>query len=198
MPFDAIGLPGFQFIQDPLDYGTHIYEIRYTIPGVLDPGDDALGRRVHELEHVVGELELAAVAATPLVDVVGISVWGNGASTNYGSFPREAAECGPGGLGMYCRGRAGVDLQQVVAINPLVYRWTKELPMDPGELTRGLDPVAAEKVIRVALIQHASLPVFDDGSAGSKPGRTGCPTRKTSPNVGNRPDLKPARSASLA
>src|SRR6185295_4385435 len=28
------------------------------------------------------------------------------------------------------------------------------------------EPIAAEKVIRVALIQHASLPVFDDGSAG--------------------------------
>jgi len=41
---------------------------------------------------------------------------------------------------------AGVDVQQVVAINPLVYRWSKDLPMDPGDLTRGLDPVAARAV----------------------------------------------------
>jgi len=47
----------------------------------------------------------------PYVDVVGIEVWGNGASTNYPNMPRSFLEC-RGASGVYCGGPAGVDLQQ--------------------------------------------------------------------------------------
>jgi long-chain fatty acid transport protein len=46
----------------------------------------------------------------PYIDVVGLSFYGNGADTSYPDFIRT--DCLNGGSGMYCDGKAGVDLQQ--------------------------------------------------------------------------------------
>ena len=52
VPYQMLWEDGDRFrvarIGDPdstLDYGEHVYEIRYTIPGVLDPGDTGADRR---------------------------------------------------------------------------------------------------------------------------------------------------------
>ena len=54
-PYQMLWEDGERFrvakIGDPdttLSYGTHVFEIRYTIPGVLDPGDTGAGQRFAE------------------------------------------------------------------------------------------------------------------------------------------------------
>lgn len=39
IPFDGIGIPGFQFIQDPLDYGTRTHHTNMDVFDRLQPGD---------------------------------------------------------------------------------------------------------------------------------------------------------------
>jgi len=73
------------------------------------------------------------VTDSPYVDVIGISIWGNGASTNYRSFPRPAPDCGPtGGFGMYCAGPAGVDLQQMFLTLTLAKQVTPDISVGFG------------------------------------------------------------------
>ncbi len=39
MPFDALGLPGFQFIQDPLDYDTRAHHTNLDVVEQVVPDD---------------------------------------------------------------------------------------------------------------------------------------------------------------
>ena len=39
VPFDAVGLPGFQFIQDPLEYSTRTHHSNMDLFDRLQPGD---------------------------------------------------------------------------------------------------------------------------------------------------------------
>jgi carboxypeptidase Q len=39
MAFDAVGLPGFQFIQDPLEYGTRSHHSNMDVYDRLQPND---------------------------------------------------------------------------------------------------------------------------------------------------------------
>jgi len=39
LPFDAIGLPGFQFIQDPVDYGTRTHHTNLDLYERAQPAD---------------------------------------------------------------------------------------------------------------------------------------------------------------
>ncbi len=39
MVFDAVGLPGFQFIQDPLDYGTRAHHSNLDVLEAVNPED---------------------------------------------------------------------------------------------------------------------------------------------------------------
>ena len=39
LSFDAVGLPGFQFIQDPLDYGTRTHHSDQDVYERIQPGD---------------------------------------------------------------------------------------------------------------------------------------------------------------
>jgi len=39
LSFDAVGLPGFQFIQDPLDYGTRTHHSNLDVYDHIQPGD---------------------------------------------------------------------------------------------------------------------------------------------------------------
>ncbi len=39
MSFDGVGLPGFQFIQDPLDYGTRTHHSNLDVYDHVQPGD---------------------------------------------------------------------------------------------------------------------------------------------------------------
>lgn len=39
LPFDAVGLPGFQFIQDPLDYSTRVHHSNMDVYDRVPPGD---------------------------------------------------------------------------------------------------------------------------------------------------------------
>lgn len=68
----------------------------------------------------------------PFVDVVGMALYGNGANTDYPAVPRT--DCLGGGSGVYCRGAAGVDLQQAF----LTIAAAKEVA--PG-LSVGVGPV---------------------------------------------------------
>jgi long-chain fatty acid transport protein len=71
------------------------------------------------------------VSGSSLVDVVGISVWGNGAGTNYRNFDRGLG-CANGGSGMYCGGPAGVDLQQMFLTLSLAKQITPDLAVGIG------------------------------------------------------------------
>ena len=39
LPFDAVGLPGFQFIQDPLDYSTRTHHSNIDVYDHVQEGD---------------------------------------------------------------------------------------------------------------------------------------------------------------
>ena len=52
------------------------------------------------------------VDGNPYVDVIGLTVWGNGANTNYPAIARPVSECG-GSSGLFCGGSSGIDLQQM-------------------------------------------------------------------------------------
>jgi long-chain fatty acid transport protein len=80
------------------------------------------------------------LSPNPYVDVVGISLYGNGANTDYPAVARPVGECG-GETGVYCRGAAGIDLQQYF----MTMAAAKEIA--PG-LAIGVGPVVAMQQFR--------------------------------------------------
>lgn len=85
------------------------------------------------LEFFVPNLSVAyRISDSPLVDVIGVSIWGNGAGTNYRNFDRTASPCLGGGTGMYCRGPAGIELQQTFVTLSLAKQLTPDFAVGFG------------------------------------------------------------------
>ena len=101
--------------------------------GSGDPGLTPIGKYdSNTLEFFVPNMSAAyRVSGNPFVDVVGVSVWGNGAGTNYRNFDRGPG-CLNGGSGMYCGGPAGVDLQQMFLTLALAKQITPDLSVGVG------------------------------------------------------------------
>jgi long-chain fatty acid transport protein len=140
----VINPAGLVHAQNEVDSAFSLFSPTREFEGTGAPGLTPLGKyESNTLQFFVPNLAAAyKVTGNPLIDVVGVTVWGNGASTNYGSYPRLAPECGPaGGLGVYCRGRAGVDLQQMF----LTLAFAKQIT--PG-LSIGVAPLLARQQFR--------------------------------------------------
>jgi len=95
----------------------------------------------------------------PFADVVGISMYGNGANTDYPAIDRPLVECG-GGVGVYCSGAAGVDLQQAF----LTIAIAKQIAEG---LSFGVGPVIARQQFRAKGVSlFAITPTSQDESWG--------------------------------
>lgn len=111
----VINPAGLVHAQDEIDTAYGLFSPTREMEGSGAPGMTPTGKyESNTLEFFIPNLAAAyRVDGNPLVDVVGIVVWGNGAGTNYRNFDRTASPCLNGGTGMYCGGPAGVDLQQM-------------------------------------------------------------------------------------
>ncbi|CAN1723287.1 long-chain fatty acid transport protein [Hyphomicrobium sp. 1Nfss2.1] len=140
----VINPAGLVHAQNEIDSAFSLFSPTREMEGSGAPGLTPTGKyESNTLQFFVPNLAAAyRVSGNPFVDVVGISVWGNGASTNYGSYTRPAPECGPnGGLGMYCNGRAGVDLQQMFLTLAIAKQITPDFSV-------GIAPVLARQQFR--------------------------------------------------
>jgi long-chain fatty acid transport protein len=79
----------------------------------------------------------------PLFDVAAISVYGNGGmNTSYPAVDRSPLECGPGGSGVFCAGKMGVDLQQMFISLALAKKITPTMSV-------GVAPIIARQQIKL-------------------------------------------------
>ncbi len=82
------------------------------------------------------------LAPNPLVDVIGISMYGNGGmNTDYAAVARNTCPVGTQGVGMFCSGKSGVNLQQAL----LSVAFAKAM----GPLSIGVAPTIARQQIEV-------------------------------------------------
>jgi long-chain fatty acid transport protein len=134
---------GLVHASNEVDSAYSLFSPTREMEGTGDPGLTPTGKYdSNTLQFFVPNLAASyRVTGNQFVDVVGISVWGNGASTNYGDFPRSPLECGPGGSGMYCTGRAGVDLQQMFLTLALAKQITPNISV-------GIAPMLARQQFR--------------------------------------------------
>jgi len=146
----VINPAGLVHASNEIDTAYSIFSPAREMEGSGEPGLTPLGKyESNTLQFFVPNLAAAyRVSGNPFIDVVGISVWGNGASTNYGDWPRPAPDCGPdGGTGLYCTGRAGVDLQQMFLTLALAKQITPELSV-------GIAPALVRQQFRAKGLQR--------------------------------------------
>jgi long-chain fatty acid transport protein len=124
---------GLVHAQNEIDSAFGLFSPTREMVGSGAPGLTPTGKyESNTLEFFIPNLSAAyRVSGNPFVDVVGVSVWGNGASTNYRNFDRGGG-CLNGGSGMYCGGPAGVDLQQMFLTLSLAKRITPDLSVGIG------------------------------------------------------------------
>ena len=124
---------GLVHAQNEIDSAFGLFSPTREMVGSGPPGLTPAGK--HEsntLEFFIPNLSAAyRVSGNPFVDVVGVSVWGNGAGTNYRNFDRGGG-CFNGGSGMYCGGPAGVDLQQMFLTVSVAKHITPDLSVGIG------------------------------------------------------------------
>jgi long-chain fatty acid transport protein len=110
----VINPAGLVHAKNEIDIAFSLFSPTREFFGYGDPGLTPMGSvDSNTMAFFVPNLAAAyRVDDSPWVDVVGITVWGNGANTNYPAMVRPVTECG-GGTGMYCGGAAGIDLQQM-------------------------------------------------------------------------------------
>jgi long-chain fatty acid transport protein len=124
---------GLVHAQNEIDSAFGLFSPTREMEGSGAPGLTPTGKyESNTLEFFIPNLSAAyRVSGNPFVDVVGVSVWGNGAGTNYRNFDRGAG-CLNFGSGMYCGGPAGVDLQQMFLTLSLAKQITPDLSVGIG------------------------------------------------------------------
>jgi long-chain fatty acid transport protein len=133
---------GLVHAQNEIDSAFGLFSPTREMEGSGAPGLTPTGKyESNTLEFFIPNLSAAyRVSGNPFVDVVGVSVWGNGAGTNYRNFDRGGG-CLNGGSGMYCGGPAGVDLQQMF----LTLSFAKQITPN---LSVGIGPTLARQQFR--------------------------------------------------
>ena len=124
---------GLVHAQNEIDSAFGLFSPTREMVGSGPPGLTPTGKyESNTLEFFIPNLSAAyRVSGNPFVDVVGVSVWGNGAGTNYRNFDRGGG-CLNGGSGMYCGGPAGVDLQQMFLTVSVAKHITPDLAVGIG------------------------------------------------------------------
>lgn len=96
------------------------------------------------------------LAPGSIVDTVGVQMYGNGGmNTDYPGMGRTSPPCPPGGTGIYCGGKAGVNLQQAL----LSVAFAKAF----GNVSVGVAPTIARQTIEVDGLSLFALNSFDPG-----------------------------------
>ena len=124
---------GLVHAQNEIDSAFGLFSPTREMVGSGAPGLTPTGKyESNTLEFFIPNLSAAyRVSGNPFVDVVGVSVWGNGAGTNYRNFDRGGG-CFNGGSGMFCGGPAGVDLQQMFLTVSVAKHITPDLAVGIG------------------------------------------------------------------
>lgn len=142
---------GLVHANNEIDSAFGLFSPTRELVGSGDPGLTPLGKvDSNTLEFFIPNLAAAyRVSGNPFVDVVGVTVWGNGASTNYPNIARSGLECA-GGTGIYCGGPAGVDLQQMF----LTLALAKQIAPN---LSVGIGPTLARQQFRAKGLPFAPV-----------------------------------------
>ncbi|HWK37829.1 MAG TPA: outer membrane protein transport protein [Hyphomicrobium sp.] len=125
---------GLVHARNEIDAGFSLFSPTREMRGWDSPGLTPTGKyESNTLEFFVPNLSAAyRISGSPLVDVIGVSIWGNGAGTNYRNFDRIGSPCPGGGTGMYCRGPAGLELQQTFLTLSLAKQLTPDFAIGVG------------------------------------------------------------------